>query len=166
LIKTILLLGLGLCLIIAEVLIPSMGVLGILATICIIGAIAWAFTISTALGFQLLLAAAILVPAFMMLALKLLPHSPLTKKLMASGFSFTDGKGTDTRNQSLLAATGVVEATLRPAGMARLGGRRVDVVSRGELIEAGTPVQVIEVEGNRVVVARAEASANPSEETE
>ena len=61
-IKTILLLGLGLCLIIAEVLVPSMGVLGILATCCVIGAIAWGFSMSTALGFQLLMAAAVLVP--------------------------------------------------------------------------------------------------------
>jgi membrane-bound serine protease (ClpP class) len=165
LIKTTLLLGLGLCLIIAEVLIPSMGVLGILATCCVIGAIAWGFTMSTALGFQLLMAAAVLVPCFMMLALKLLPHSPLTKKLMAGGFSFTDGQGTDARNESLLAATGVVESPLRPAGMARLGGRRVDVVSRGELIDVGTAVQVIEVQGNRVVVAPTDTLAH-SEETE
>ena len=49
---------------------------------------------------------------------------------------------------------GTVEADCRPAGMARLDGRRVDVVTRGEWITAGTPVHVVEVQGNRVVVAR------------
>ena len=35
-----------------------------------------------------------------------------------------------------------------------IDGRRVDVVSRGELIESGTAVRVLEVRGNRVVVVR------------
>ncbi len=38
--------------------------------------------------------------------------------------------------------------------MARLLGRRVDVVTRGEWIEAGKPVKVVEVQGNRVVIVR------------
>ena len=38
-----------------------------------------------------------------------------------------------------------------PASMARLRGRRVDVVTHGGWIEAGEPVKVVEVGGNRVV---------------
>ena len=38
--------------------------------------------------------------------------------------------------------------------MARLRGRRVDVVTHGEWIEADGSVKVVEVGGNRVVVAR------------
>jgi len=157
--KIILLLGLGLLLIVAEVLIPSAGILGILASLCVIGAIAWAWSLSSGLGLQIMFAAAVLVPIFLMVAFKLLPHSPLTKKLIASGFSFADGKGTDARNPELLGAKGKVTSPLRPAGMARLAGRRVDVVSRGELIEVGTPVEVIEVQGNRVVVAKIESAS-------
>jgi membrane-bound serine protease (ClpP class) len=152
--KIILLFGLGLLLMIAEVLIPSMGVLGTLATLCVIGSIAWGFALSSAVGVQMLVAAGVLVPIFLLLAFKLMPYSPLTRKLMARGFSFEDGKGTDHRNPGLLGETGTVESPLRPAGMARIGGRRVDVVSRGELIERGTEVKVIEVQGNRVVVVR------------
>ena len=47
---------------------------------------------------------------------------------------------------------------LRPAGHATIDGRRVDVVSRGEAIEAGTRIRVIEVAGNRVVVAQIQES--------
>jgi membrane-bound serine protease (ClpP class) len=43
---------------------------------------------------------------------------------------------------------------LRPGGTARIGERRVDVVTRGEFLEPGTPLVVVEIEGNRVVVAR------------
>lgn len=41
---------------------------------------------------------------------------------------------------------------LRPAGTADLGGSRIDVVSEGDFIAAGTLVQVVLVEGGRVVV--------------
>jgi membrane-bound ClpP family serine protease len=43
---------------------------------------------------------------------------------------------------------------LRPAGFARIENRRIDVVTRGELLDDGCPVRVVEVHGNRVVVAR------------
>ena len=42
--------------------------------------------------------------------------------------------------------------TLRPAGKARLGEDLVDVVSEGPYIEPSTPVEVVEVAGNRIVV--------------
>ena len=162
--KIILLLGLGLLLIVAEVLIPSAGVLGILASLCVVGAVAWAWSMSVGLGLNVLIAAAVLVPIFLMIAFKLLPHSPLTKKLIAGGFSFADGKGTDARNPELLGSKGEVTSPLRPAGMARLDGRRVDVVSRGELIEVGAPIEVIEVQGNRVVVGRIESASQSQAE--
>ena len=43
---------------------------------------------------------------------------------------------------------------LRPAGIAEIDGRRIDVVSDGEMIEPSVTVRVIQVEGNRVVVER------------
>ncbi|MFT5052878.1 MAG: membrane-bound serine protease (ClpP class) [Chlamydiales bacterium] len=153
-IQVILLFGLGLLLIVAEVLIPSMGIIGLGAALCILGALGWAFQMDADLGMRLLLAAAVLVPAALMLALKLLPRSPFTKKLMARGFSFDDGRAVDRRDTGLEGAVGVVEATLRPAGTARIDDRRVDVISRGEMIEAGTRVKVVELRGNRVVVER------------
>jgi len=47
---------------------------------------------------------------------------------------------------------GVTISQLRPAGKANFGGRRLDVVSRGELIEADREIMVVLVEGNRIVV--------------
>ena len=41
---------------------------------------------------------------------------------------------------------------LRPAGVALINGQRVDVVTNGEFIEPETEVQVVAVEGSRVVV--------------
>lgn len=149
----ILLLGLGLALIIAEVLFPSFGVLGALATIAIVAGGYVAFRTGGAAGAGYTMATAILVPVFILGGFRLLPRSPLAKQLMARGFTFTDGRAVDQRDEGLVGAEGLVEAPLRPAGVARINGRRVDVVSRGPLIDVGTPVRVVELKGNRVVVA-------------
>lgn len=50
---------------------------------------------------------------------------------------------------------GVASTALRPSGTAEFDGRLVDVVADYELIDAGTPVRVLRVEGFRVVVVAA-----------
>jgi len=52
----------------------------------------------------------------------------------------------------LLNHAGTAFTQLRPSGTALIDGRRIDVVSEGALIEKGTPVKVVAVEGVRVVV--------------
>jgi membrane-bound serine protease (ClpP class) len=52
----------------------------------------------------------------------------------------------------LLHATGTALTQLRPSGAALLNGQRVDVVTEGTLIERGTLVRVVAVEGARIVV--------------
>jgi membrane-bound serine protease (ClpP class) len=161
----IVLLGLGLVLVLAEVLFPSFGLLSVLAALALGGAVAAAFSESSEAGFAFLVAIALLVPGTILLGFKLLPHSPLAKHLVASGFSFEDGAGIDRRDLALLGVEGTAETPLRPAGMARLAGRRVDVVTRGEHLEAGSRVRVLEVRGNRVVVAALEVPAQAHQQT-
>lgn len=160
------LLGVGLLLIMAEVLIPSMGVLGGLAAMALIGSIVSAYAVSTEVGQRFLIAEAVLVPSMAMLGLKLLPKSPFTKFLMAQGFSFKDGAAIDERDKDLMGERGVVEAPLRPAGTARIAGRRVDVVTRGDMIETGAWVVVIGLSGNRVEVSACDAPGDGDEDAQ
>lgn len=155
----ILLLGLGIALIVAEVLIPSMGILSLMAAASLIGSVATAFTIDSATGIQFLVAVAVLGPLALLLGMKLFPRSPVGRRMMLGGLSFDSKAATDDRDIEMAGRRGVVEAPLRPAGIARIEGRRVDVVSRGEVLDRGTPVEVIEVQGNRVVVRAVEAPA-------
>jgi membrane-bound serine protease (ClpP class) len=53
---------------------------------------------------------------------------------------------------ALLGAIGVAATPLRPAGKVQFGDTFVDVLAEGSYVMPGTRVQVIEVEGNRVVV--------------
>jgi membrane-bound serine protease (ClpP class) len=153
----ILLLALGLGLIVAEIFFPSFGILSVLATAAIAGAIAMAFQECSTAGVRFLIATAILVPAAIVAGFKLFPRSPFGKRMVVGGLSFESTASLDRRDLGLAGKEGVVEADCRPAGMARIEGRRVDVVTRGEWIEAGARVRVVEVQGNRVVVARDEA---------
>jgi membrane-bound serine protease (ClpP class) len=55
---------------------------------------------------------------------------------------------------ALLGQVGAATSMLRPAGMAKIGDAYVDVVTEGDFIAPGTPIQVIEVEGTRIVVKK------------
>jgi membrane-bound serine protease (ClpP class) len=52
-------------------------------------------------------------------------------------------------------ATGVTLSDLRPSGIASIDGERVDVVTEGEHIPEGEPIEVVNDEGYRRVVRRA-----------
>lgn len=151
----ILLLGLGMALVVAEVLFPSFGVLSVLATISVIAAVALAFQRSTETGVSFLVVTAVLIPIAILTGLKLFPRSPFGRHYVAAGPSFGNRAAIDERDLALEGAEGTVEAECRPAGIARIAGRRVDVVSRGEVLATGTAIRVAEVRGNRVVVVRA-----------
>lgn len=53
---------------------------------------------------------------------------------------------------SLVGTLGEVVAPLRPAGKIRSEGRTIDVVAEGGFVEAGIEVEVVRVDGNRIVV--------------
>ena len=41
---------------------------------------------------------------------------------------------------------------LRPAGKAQIGDDFLDVIAEGDYVQPGSRVQIIEIEGNRIVV--------------
>jgi len=55
---------------------------------------------------------------------------------------------------TLLGHVGTTTSMLRPSGSAKFGEQYVDVVTEGDFIPVGTPIQVVEVEGTRIVVKR------------
>jgi membrane-bound ClpP family serine protease len=90
---------------------------------------------------------------------RFLPHIPYANRLVLSppgekegSENTTAASGTYEALAALLGAIGTAATALRPAGMARFGDAYVDVVSEGNFIPTGARVQVIEIEGNRVVV--------------
>jgi membrane-bound ClpP family serine protease len=86
-----------------------------------------------------------------------LPHIPYANRLMLKPHDEL-GEGDELTESihpemaSLLGAIGVAATPLRPAGKVQFGDDFVDVVAEGNYVLPGTRVQVVEIEGNRVVV--------------
>jgi len=57
-------------------------------------------------------------------------------------------------HRELLGKIGTAEMNLHPAGRALFDGDRVNVISRGEFIEKGSDVKVVEAHGSRIVVEK------------
>jgi membrane-bound serine protease (ClpP class) len=58
--------------------------------------------------------------------------------------------------------SGVAVTLLRPAGIAEVDGARLNVVTTGELVQPGSPVEVITVQGNRIVVRALPQTVEPT----
>lgn len=85
-----------------------------------------------------------------------LPRTAAGRRMTLADADARDWHGYDPAQRELLGQSGVAHTTLRPAGIVLIAGRRCDVVTRGEMIVAGRPVVVVEVEGNRIVVEETE----------
>jgi membrane-bound serine protease (ClpP class) len=88
------------------------------------------------------------------LARRFVLETAITAHAGPSGDAPDDRDGGGPFAHALLGAEGVATTALRPAGKARIGGERVDVVTEGDYVEAGVAVVVVAVEGARVVVRK------------
>ena len=143
----------GIVVILAEFLVPSFGILTVLAVSLITWSLVQTFTeVSTFAGTVMVGADLLLLPFVVLLGIKIIGRSPFALRLSLSRES-----GVTSQSASLigfLGKSGVVVTPLRPAGMAEIEGHRVDVVSQGEFIEKDIEVFVTDVTGNQVVVTR------------
>jgi membrane-bound serine protease (ClpP class) len=143
----------GVLLILFELhIVPGHGVAGSVGVIALVVAILLAFGIPFFfVALQALAVAIVLSAIAFVLAQKVLPENAFVKRL-----TFADAQGPDyvasEDHRALLGATGVAESFLRPAGVATFGHQRVDVLTDGDFVPAGTPVTVTKVEGARIFV--------------
>lgn len=143
----------GMLLLGVEIFVPG-GILGLLGGMALMAAMAVGFH-PDVFGVEGGLVSAILIvvatAAYVFLIMKFLPRSPIGRLLTLSK-STADYKAPPEHLQALDGHQGVALTDLRPGGFARFDGKRTDVVAEGNWISEGTRVQVIQVEGSRVVV--------------
>jgi membrane-bound serine protease (ClpP class) len=84
------------------------------------------------------------------------------ERLEAESATYARPEADSPPRSTLLGARGVALSDLRPGGFADIAGDRVDVVTRGEYINAGEPIEVIADQGYRRVVRRAAPSPDDS----
>ncbi len=142
---------LGVVVIISEIILPSAGVLSVMAAGLFCYSLYLVFTnVSTFAGSLFLAVDMIIVPILVIYGLKMLARSPATLRKTLSRKDGVLSQAPDL--ETFLGLTGAAVTDLRPAGVAMIDGRRLDVVSRGEYVDKDSEVIVIKVTGNQVVV--------------
>lgn len=138
-----------------EIFIPGFGIFGIAGIVLVLGSLFFLLGATVEAAYMLLggLVLAIIVGYLLW---KYLPGSPLDRAVVLRERSETKkGYVTSDNKRSLLHCIGVTETVLRPAGTALIEGKRIDVVAENQYIRKGVSIEVVAVEGGRVVVAPA-----------
>lgn len=146
--------GIILCFI--EILVPGFGIFAVGGIGCIVGSIFLTTPdVITAVKYLtiVLVAMAVCAP----IILKLFSKSKLFDRLLVRERLTTEEGYVAGRQEQAeyIGAYGIAATTLRPSGAVELeNGTRIDVVTRGEFIEKGEPVQVVNKEGTWLVVEK------------
>ena len=159
--EEILLLGLGMIAIAVEVLVlPGFGVAGVLGIVALAAAVVLAMMGSAPTSGDMLQAFAVLGASLVItfaVAFAWLRHLPNSGRFsglfLRGGMDRREGYISAPLRDDLIGKEGVAVTDLRPAGTARIGDERVDVVTEGEYVAQGSPVRVLRSEGYRHVVA-------------
>ncbi len=153
---TIILVLLGLALLVAELFIPSFGVLTALATVSFVVGIAFAFNVDLYVGFATIGIVFLVLPLFGYFVFNIWPHTFFGKRLFLQTPQNEDKPFLShifaEEMKQFEGRFGRTVSPLRPAGITEFDGRRVDTVSEGNMIGPGQWVQCIGVEGSRVIV--------------
>ena len=141
----------GILVIIAEIIIPSGGILALLAAGLFGYSLYLVFTqLSTSAGMAFVIADLILIPILVYFGIKFLAKSPVTLRTKLSKENGVTAQSPD--QNDYLGSLGLAITNLRPSGVATIEDQRLDVVTRGEYLEKQTEIIVIAVRGNQIVV--------------
>ena len=155
---TVILQLVGVLVIIAEIIIPSGGILAILA----VGLFGYSLYIvfsqvSASAGMVFVMADIVIIPVLVYFGFKILAKSPVT---LRARLSRKDGVTSQDLAQSrYLGMEGRAVTDLRPSGVAIINQNRIDVVTRGEYLEKQTEIVVTAVRGNQIIVKQKESQS-------
>ncbi len=142
----------GFVLVAAEVFLPGV-ILGVIGFLCLAGSVALVFA---HYGVGAGVVASFLVGGLTLggfiVWLWIFPRTFIGRRIVLDRTQPPDHSADE--NRGLVGSFGVALTPLRPAGTARIDGRRVDVTATGEFLEEGAGVVVVAADGMRVVVRR------------
>jgi membrane-bound serine protease (ClpP class) len=153
------LIGLGLALLLAELFLPTGGVLFVLSVGALVVGVAMTFSYDQSTGVVTLIAVFVAIPLLGAIAFHYWPKTPLGKRFFLSGpdqDATVASMPVNLELEQLRGRYGRSISALRPAGVTEFDGRRVDTMSEGPLIEPGQWVRCIDVKAGRVIVRQIE----------
>lgn len=170
LVWAVLLLGMAFALFCIEIFVPSGGLIGSLSAACLIGGVVLLFRVDTTWGLIGATLALVALPFAIAFSIKIWPNTPLGRALTLK----TPGRSIDepddesdeeqpavsaspaTPLQPAAGATGESLTELRPVGICLINGKREECLAVGGVIEPGTQVRVVAVDGMHIRVRSAE----------
>ncbi|HEX2188630.1 MAG TPA: NfeD family protein [Longimicrobiaceae bacterium] len=158
--ETLVLLAAGILLLLAEVVIlPGFGVAGVLGLLALCGSMVLAMLGSFPTGTDVLVAlnvvggSLVAVGLLGWLIVRRLPNDRRAGRLILQGSTSREaGYLSAPIREELVGVEGVAVTDLRPSGTGVFGDERVDVVTDGGYVPAGTPIRIVRAEGYRHVV--------------
>ena len=159
-ILVILLVTVGLAALIGELLLPSAGILTVIALACLGGSAwcawqAWYSQGNLIAWWSYVGSVLFLLPTSIVATLYVLPRTSFGRELFAapqSSEALTPFQDEEEELQSLIDERGQTQNLFSPGGMVQIGRDRFHAESEGVMIDPGTDVVVVGVRGNRLVV--------------
>jgi membrane-bound serine protease (ClpP class) len=135
---------------------PGHGIAGGLGLLALVASIVLSFGFAFVfVAIQALAIAIVLSAVFFAVATRVYPENAFMARLAFAGVQGCDYVASGSHRE-LLGQTGIASSYLRPAGVATIEGNRVDVLTEGEFVTAGTAIRVTRVEGARIFVQPAQ----------
>jgi membrane-bound ClpP family serine protease len=104
------------------------------------------------MGMTFIIADILMLPVLIIVGARMLAASRAT---LRDTLDSRDGAVSQPPEWSLVEGRdGVAVTMLRPAGSAMIDGKKYDVVTRGDFLDKGTPITVVAVDSNRIVVKK------------
>lgn len=162
LIWAIVLLGMAAAFFFAEVFVPSGGLLGACAALCLVGGIVMLFGVDTTVGLIGLIISLISIPFALMLAIKIWPSTPIGRALTLGSNddqdSAYDGQIVPPAMQNKheppvpVGTIGKTLTELRPVGTCLFNNKRMECLSESGMIEKGAEIKVVSADGIQIKV--------------
>lgn len=151
------LIGGGLLLLIAELFLPTGGILAAISVaLIVIGITVPFFYGDPASGLLTLLGVCVVVPIVVSVMMNLAPRTPLVRRMIREGPVADDDTVASmpviVELEQLRGRLGRAVSPLRPSGVVDFDGRRIDTLTEGMMVEPGTWVRCIDVKAGRVLV--------------
>ena len=151
----ILFFAVGVAMLVAEIFIPSHGVLGVVGLGFLIAAVVKTFSYGgREAGIIAVLACLIFVPAFALIAIKYWHRTPIGRRIAPPNPTLTTDDTSIPIEElgRLVGQTGRSETPLRPVGICEFNGKRVSCITAFGMIEAGATVEAVGISGANLAV--------------
>lgn len=152
LVVALILFAIAVALLVAELFLPSHGILTGMCVVAALGAVICAYMASPAIGVAAAILCIAAAPAVIYYAIRIYPQTAVGRRVILQTPQKTGFEETAAAYAALTGQEGIAITVLRPSGTCEFGDRRYDCVAESTIIPAGAKVKVERVVGMRIIV--------------